>query len=234
MTNAQRFINAYNLLDKAIRNLYGIKGNLGFSEMIRQTSLKNALLKHYKDELYDYSRLRNAIVHNAVGNDAIAEPHTDVVEKLEYILEQVRKPRFVIDVLRQEKVMTVNATDSLQTFLVGSAEDNFTHKPVYDDGKVVGIINPKQVTEAMGEELLHNGCISKEYLMSLTVGRIMTKRSVDYIFESSHLTVVQAVTHFQNNRRLKAILMTEGGDRVAPVLRIITASDAVEFQKQIF
>ena len=40
-------------------------------------------LRKYEDELIDFSRLRNAIVHQSAPDKVIAEPHLDVVEKIE-------------------------------------------------------------------------------------------------------------------------------------------------------
>ena len=47
-SNAERFINAYNRLDKTIRDIYNFKPALSFSDVIRKASEVNYLIKNMK------------------------------------------------------------------------------------------------------------------------------------------------------------------------------------------
>ena len=74
LTNAQRFIQAYNNIDYTIRTRYNLNRSMGFSELIRRSVALNYIVRRYEDDLIDFGRLRNAIVH---GNEdfIMAEPH---------------------------------------------------------------------------------------------------------------------------------------------------------------
>ena len=63
VSNANRFIAAYNSIDSSLRSIYNLKRSLNFSEVIRKTVLLNSVVRKYEDDLIDYGRLRNAIVH---------------------------------------------------------------------------------------------------------------------------------------------------------------------------
>ena len=84
-SNATRFLNAYNILDHSLRNQYNFKRSMAFSDVVRRSVLLNSVIRKYEDDLIDFGRLRNAIVHSGNETDVIAEPHLNVVEKLEKI-----------------------------------------------------------------------------------------------------------------------------------------------------
>ncbi|UZM99664.1 hypothetical protein OL548_06065 [Lysinibacillus sp. MHQ-1] len=59
-------------------------------------------MKKYEDDLRSYADLRNAIVHHRTSiNYVIAEPHTDVVERIEYIDATLAKPTLVGQMFRK-------------------------------------------------------------------------------------------------------------------------------------
>ena len=96
--NATRFIMAYNRLDQGLREIYSIKRTLTFSDMIRKVANVNTVVSKFEEELIDYGRLRNAIVHRS-NDEIIAEPNLEVVEKLEKIARTINTPPRVIDCL---------------------------------------------------------------------------------------------------------------------------------------
>lgn len=81
-SNAMRFLSAFNNIDYTIKTRYNMNRSMGFSEAVRKAVAFNYTVRKYEDDLISYGRLRNAIVHDN-GDFVIAEPHTDVVEKIE-------------------------------------------------------------------------------------------------------------------------------------------------------
>ena len=79
--NAKRFIAAYNRLDQGLREIYSIKRTLTFSDMIRKVANVNTVVSKFEEDLIDYARLRNAIVHKS-GDELIAEPNIEVEDLL--------------------------------------------------------------------------------------------------------------------------------------------------------
>ena len=57
-TNSERFIAAYNRLDKTIRDIYNFKPALTFSDVVRKSAEVNYVVKKYEDDLIDYGRIR--------------------------------------------------------------------------------------------------------------------------------------------------------------------------------
>lgn len=78
--NATEFIASYNKIDAQLRELYGFKPSQPFTDVVRRSAEKNAIVRRYENELADYARLRNAIVHQSTDGRIIAVPCDDVVE----------------------------------------------------------------------------------------------------------------------------------------------------------
>ena len=97
ISNAKRFVQAYNTIDQSLRQRHNIRRSLSFSDMIRKTVVVDYIVRKYEDQLIDYGRLRNAIIHNSNDDFLIAEPHTEVVEEFEKIAALVSAPPKVID-----------------------------------------------------------------------------------------------------------------------------------------
>ena len=89
---AERFINCFNKVDYTLKAKYNFNRSMGFSDLIRRTVALNYVVRKYEDELIDYGRLRNAIVHSSNDKMIIAEPHEDVVEKFEKIEKLINSP----------------------------------------------------------------------------------------------------------------------------------------------
>ena len=85
-SNAKRFINAYNQIDYALRVQHNFKRSMGFSDMIRRAGAINHIVRKYEDDLITFGRLRNAIIHGSNDELLIAEPHEDIVLKIEHSL----------------------------------------------------------------------------------------------------------------------------------------------------
>ena len=100
--NSRRFIKAYNQIDSALRIQGDMKRSISYTEAIRKAARTNSLVAKYEDQLIDFGRLRNAIVHNSNPDLVIAEPHDDVVEEYERdnpdkekLNRSIRKRRFL-------------------------------------------------------------------------------------------------------------------------------------------
>ena len=81
-TNAERFLTAYNNIDYGLRSIYGFKRSMTFSDVVRRSVVLNSVVRKYEDDLIDYGRLRNAIIHQGNHKFIIAEPHDDIVENM--------------------------------------------------------------------------------------------------------------------------------------------------------
>ncbi|MBO5909968.1 MAG: CBS domain-containing protein [Clostridia bacterium] len=231
-SNANRFISAYNAIDSSLRNIYNLKRSLNFSEVIRKTVILNSVVRKYEDDLIDYGRLRNAIVHKGNSNFVIAEPHEDVVEKMEGIAKLIATPPLAYDKISTHEVLCVSSSDLLNTAIKLMTRSGYSNLPVYTENKLVGVLNGQRLMDILGAHLLKGENIQK-FIDKITVGEIIEELGNDhyYCLVDEKVTIEQVMNLFENNNKLLIVLITRQGTEDYPPLGIITKDDIIKMQK---
>jgi hypothetical protein len=96
-SGADVFLSSFNRIEKKLRDELGNPRNMGFSEMVRRLSKqKQGEVKKYEEDLLQIAQLRNAIVHEKIGeNFVIAEPNQWVVSRIRQIEQALLQPETV-------------------------------------------------------------------------------------------------------------------------------------------
>lgn len=232
VSNANRFIAAYNSIDASLRSIYSLKRSLNFSEVIRKTVLLNSVVRKYEDDLIDYGRLRNAIVHKGNSNFVIAEPHVEVVEKMEGIARLIATPPLAYDKISTHEVLCVKVDDILSNAIKLMARSGYSNLPVYTNNKLVGVLNGQRLMDVIGRHLLNGENIQK-FVDRVTVGDIVEELAnvQYYCLADEKITIEQVMNLFENNNKLLIVLITRGGTDEYPPLGIITKDDVIKMQK---
>lgn len=231
-SNAQRFIKAYNAIDYALRVQHNFKRSMGFSDMIRRAVTVNHIVRRYEDDLIDFSRLRNAIIHGGDGEVIIAEPHEDVVVKMEHIARLITTPPKALDILNEKDVYTVECDISIKEVIKIISSSKFSNIPVYKKGELIGIANGQKILNYLGEILLDEKDLN-EYIKTHSIEEVV-QIPVEfnyYMVMNSGVTIDQVLAEFLNNRKLLVIIVTKSGTMHEPPLAIITASDYMVLNK---
>ena len=228
--NAKRFIEAYNRLDLGLREIYNVKRSMSFSDMIRQTSAVSTIIRKYKEDLIDFARLRNVIVHNNTENDIIAEPNEEVVEKLESIARLVTTPPRVIDSIAARSVFCVTVDTKLNYVMTELYKTGYSVVPVYEKNKLIGVINRKMIVDSIGRCIMDGKDIDS--FMNGTVGENMNIAEITSHYEvvPSSITIDNMIYLFQQNRKLGVVIITKNGSYEEEPVGVVVANDTIEMQ----
>ncbi len=231
-TNSMRFLAAFNNIDYALKTRYNFNRSMGFSEAVRKAVAFNYTVRKYEDDLIGYGRLRNAIVH---GNDdfVIAEPHDEVVEKIEKIEKILTTPPRALDVVARRDVLLASSTKSMREVITLIASSGYSNIPVVDKkGQIIGVANGQKILDALGKFLLSGGKCDT-FLDSVKIEDMLSKveNSDYYAFANKDITVEQALELFHKNSKLLAILVTVNGGAAEKPLGIMTAADTMKMNK---
>ena len=231
-TNAKRFVNAFNQIDYALRVQHNFKRSMGFSDMIRRAVSVNHIVRKYEDDLIDYGRLRNAIVHNSNPDEVIAEPHQDVVEKIESLAHLITTPPKAMDVLAEKGVFTVNYDVCIKDVIMKMTSTRYSNIPVYKNGELIGVANGQKILNILGEKLIA-GENAEEYLTSHKIEEIASLPNENnyYMVMPADVTIDRVLAEFLANRKLLVIILTKTGTMHETPLAIITSSDYMELNK---
>lgn len=228
-----RFLDAYNAIDKTLRTQYNYKTTISFSDLIRRCADLNSVIRGHENDLINFARLRNAIVHSSDNNKVIAEPHLDVVELMEKIAALIMTPPLVINVLHQRPVTVIDATRSLYDLIKETGITGHGMIPAYKGNTLIGIVRWRKLIEDLAK-----------ILDTTDLDDFIRKTSIENYLrmypQSGHFTIVrkdisieQALTIFNNNRKIAAILLTDNGTAMERPVGFLTNADIIDLVKII-
>ena len=230
-SNAKRFLDAYNNIDYALKTRYNLNRSMGFSELIRKSVPVNYVVRKYEDDLVDFGRLRNAIIHNSNEEYIIAEPHEEVVEKIEHIDKLLTTPPTALESVAQREVVITYAGKSMREVIKLISSSGFSNIPVYRDKILLGVANGQKILHSFGQYILAGGN-EKTFLDNVQIEDMLSslENSNYYCVKAADCTIEEALNEFDKNHKLLAILFTKKGEPTELPLGIMTGANVVEAQ----
>ncbi len=226
MSNSKRFIDAYNRCDKALHARFGFKPSMPFTDCVRRAASLNAVVRKFEDDLSDYARLRNAIVHKSNSNMTIAEPHDDVTAHFEHIAEILETPPRASTIAHAAEVVSTAAP--LKKAIAVMSKRGFSNMPVIDGGRIAGILTNKSIVCFLADRLDDIANV----LDTATVGDALIVGDV-YFAVTSDCPVDDILNIFEKNRKLTMVIITEGGRSDGKIKGVITVGDLVTVTKML-
>lgn len=228
---ANRFIKAYNQLDYTIKNLYNFKRGMPFSDCVRRAVPLNSVIRKFEDELVDYSRLRNAIVHST-GNDEeiIATPKEEVVKKLEHITKLIATPPRVYDTVCRKDVLCVEHSVTVKEVIGLISKSGYSNLPVYKDGEILGVANGQKILNWIGNKINENENLC-QVIEETKIEDIISSDKNFYTIASKDLTINECLDLFYENRKLLVVLITKNGNYLEIPIGIVTVGDILDINK---
>lgn len=230
--NATLFINSYNKIDAQLRQLYNFKPSQSFSDMVRRSAEENAVIRKYENDLMDFARLRNAIVHQSTDGRIIAVPCDEVVEEMQLIEKLLCTPPKIGDTMKPKKIVSVDDAISVRQAILLIARTNYSNIPVYRGKRMVGIVNNRCVIKALGSVLERGGTLD-EFASSTPVGDILREGDLFtyYKYLSTKDTLQDILSAFEENKKLLAVLVSGHGVMGERIENIVTSADLVEVNR---
>lgn len=231
-SNATRFIEAYNEIDYGLRTIYGFKRSMSFTDVVRRAVMLNSVVRKYEEDLIDFGRLRNAIIHNGNKKYTIAEPHDEVVKEIEFIANLITEPPLALDRVGNKEVVTVDSSITIKRAMEMISRTGYSNLPVYQNEKLIGILNARKLIAVLGNKSIE-GKNLQEVIETTTAGDMLSEMGEDYfyILADKKLTIDTAMNLFENNRKLMVILITGDGKPTGKPLSIISVADVVDMKK---
>ena len=225
LSNGQRFLDAFNGIERILRSRNGADGRPGFVELVRTSK---DLVPRQRNLLRDYADLRNAIVHtSSLNGQLIADPRDDVVRTIEGQMELIERPPKVLDALRLLPPHVFQASDSIIAFLnIVKPPTYFSQAPVTASDRRIELVTTNAVARWIAEswESPH-GVILEES----SIARILAfKEPSDRVeIRARDLKVVEAWRIFSGEAGdpPAAILITQSGRDTETPLGLCVPAD---------
>lgn len=230
--NARRFIISYNNIDQSLRAQYDLSKSSSYTEVIRRASRMNAFVKKYEDQLVDYGRLRNAIVHSFNENMVIAEPHLDVVEEYERLAKVICTPPLAVDTVCNKDIKTINHDATVAEVVQNIYKSGNSNWPVYKDGMLIGVANSRRLIKEIGKKVYEKRDIN-EFLQNTKIEDAISNFGEDnyYTITNKNVTLDKILQLFSENRKLSLIILTETGSLLEQPIGVIAIADIMDVNK---
>ncbi len=236
VSNADRFLNAYSTIEHEMERILNLKEHRRFFELVDRSARANPVIERYRFDLREYSELRNAIVHDRSGGEIIAEPVTEVVEKIERIAALLMEPPKVAP-LFLKKVLTLSGNYSVSKAIRELSRMSYTQAPVYLDNQLIGLVTSNMIVKWMGICLINNKeeVNLHETLLIDVIEKAGHENDYQFIAVNQSLFDVPDIFYRwqQEGRKLEAVFITQHGDPDEPLLGIITNRDLPVVQREI-
>jgi predicted transcriptional regulator len=228
-----RFLTAYNQLDDCLRKEFDSVKFEPHSVLLRKKAGRSMDFKQRLHELSRFAELRNSIVHwHGVTRDeqAIAEPHLEIVARYERLVQSMLKP------LKAHAVtipMNTIYTTTLDHYALSVIRDMhakvYTHVPVMEDKRLFGVFSENTILSylAVNEIVGADPTIKIREFRDFIPLRAHKSETFKFIPRNASLAEVTALFResLQNKERLGAVFMTTNGKETEDVLGMITAWD---------
>ena len=232
LTNSKRFIRTYNQIDAALRVQGDMKRSISYTEAVRKAARTNSFVAKYEDQLIDYGRLRNAIVHNSDPDITIAEPHTEVVEEYEKIAKLICTPPLAVKTVCKKVVSTIEYNVKLKEVIEYGFKTGFSNIPIFKEGMLIGVANGQKIIDVLGKKIYEKKDLC-DYIENTTIEDVIKEFSNDnyYTIAPETITLDKVLNLFTENRRLLVVLITKTGTLLEPPVGIIVLSDIMDINK---
>lgn len=229
-----RFLSSYNEIDRFLRQSCKAGENAWFQEALDDAATRNATVRRFKDELKNYGRLRNAIVHNYHDDETIATPHERVVKRIETLKGYLVKPPVVKDHFKQE-VLTCTLDTPVVQAVKRMSVAKYSQIPVYQGNEFHALLTTDTVARWFAATFDRDGGVLDETLVETVLRHAETTENCIVLGQGHSLFDIldQFSAAARDGRRLDAILITADGTKRHRPLAIITPSDVPTFFKTI-
>jgi hypothetical protein len=223
--NADRFIKAFNEIEQHLRSQIGRDTRHPFPEVVKVAAGINSVVRRYKDELLQYARLRNAIVHELGTNSVfIADPREAACFGIEDLRAKILCPKILRDMLPYAPLRVFDSATSLSQALAYMKEQNFSQVIARSERYV--ILSCEGVAHWLEAKSLENTVFLSQALMKDV---LCFEPEDTYRYLKADDTVERALEVFTNDigKRVFSILVTEKGNATEKPITIITPWDFV-------
>lgn len=235
ISNADRFLNAYAIIENRLRKILRSRRHVGFVGMVEDARRRNSIVHRFRDDLKEFAVLRNAIVHDRADDvHVIAEPHLWAVKRIERIAELLEIPPKVMPLFKRA-VIKLRVEDPIANCVREMYKRDISKLPVYDVSSFFGVITARCIARWLGA-CVHDEIFSTRETAISEVMHFSEDRD-NFRFIGRSATLFEAVHEFKKfanqGKRLEALLITHNGRESEKLLGIMTIRDVPAALKEI-
>jgi predicted transcriptional regulator len=224
---AEEFLHLLNQIDEYLKQRVKRHEGRGFMMRLDIAARQDPVLQRFKEELREFSELRNAIVHyRDFPASVIAEPTEEALDRLRQIVEQILDPPKLIPTFAGA-VRCFRPDEPLREAMGFMNNKGYSQLPVYDGAQMFLLTTDgiARWTLAQPEACIDFSTRKVADVLPLEKPGIFRLQRGDATVESARRAFHEALA---KGIKLRAILITRDSQPADKLLGIITASDVLQ------
>lgn len=234
-----KLINLFKELEEVIKNECKKNGivtdekNIGY--LIKVLSEKNSAVKKHKEELNFIRDVRNLNSHNKVDKDKyVVYPNPEINIRLKNIINEIKNPPMIYDskmCIKRQNMYCRNIDDSVYETIKTMSEKLFTHVPIFEENKLVGIFSENTLLDIVR---LETGILIDEKTNFSSIKESLkidnhSMESFEFISRRKNIYDVEDLfkNYFSSHKRVGCVYITENGRKEENILGMLTAWDVL-------
>jgi len=234
--NAELFLQKYRVLEGLLEKRYD--GEKMSSSSVVMEYIRDPDSAPVRVDLDLIREIRNILSHNA-GPDggAVVQPSAAMIERLDQIIDHVKRVQPAKDFgTAADKILFAHPNDSVQDVMRNMRSHGYSHVPVTDKGKLIGIFSIKCLFDYLAE----NGLSSLNQTTRIRdLGgniRIDNRRGERYLFVPEDTSIIRVRSafrsHGERDNRLRVVFVTQNGSPSEKIICMLSPWDVLNEQKQ--
>jgi len=233
--NSDRFLAAFTAIESDMNKRIKSDRYISYSELVRRMANLDRGYHKFQRYLEEFGDLRNAIVHERIDGEVIAEPHLKIVEEIEQIASVLTQPERVKDVFLK-KVYTVSEETPLKDAVTLLDNSKYSKIPVYDThNHFKGLLTTDAITHFLLKNIAETHCAFPNASVKDVIALDPKDRNVAFI--SQNTTLISVIAEFERHlslgKRLQEIIITQDGALNQKPIGIITVADLALIYEKI-
>ena len=227
-SNAQEFLDKYKYLETTVRRKYNLKNYKDSPIVFLQNQSE---FYDIYNELEYCRQLRNLISHNPRVYDGV-QPSRSLIELLENTTNKVLNPPLAIDkAIQRSAVLCAKMSDNVLPVMKEMSEKTYTHVPIIDDGRVIGVFSENTVFSYLVDEEIVGIEPTTTFEDLGNFLPLESHRAESFRFISKKTLLRDVVKLFDDavkeGDRIGLVMITKSGKQEDKLMGIITAWDIV-------
>ncbi len=226
MPNIDEYLTTFSEIETHLARAAAADGYLSPVALVRRLERTNRAVRVHADDICKFAELRNVLVHERRNGKVLAQPTDETVADIKKIAQALNNPPRVIplfdrEVVSLEKHAPIGAAVSIMRKL------SLSQIPITSGSEIVGLLTAETVARWLAAEL-------SEEIVSLTetaIEAVLPHAESDdqHKVLAPRASLYDALQLFEDysksGKNLHAILVTNNGKQVMPILGIMTTFD---------
>jgi predicted transcriptional regulator len=226
--NYSVFMGKCNTINAYLVKKYNLYQKATFGRALIESKKQDTVVQHYWEDLQIFLELRNLLAHKQYGEEVLASPSQEVIQRISEIQQKIVDPTH-IGMLFKQSVISFDINDSLGEALEIVRKHDYTQFPIFYNRELVGLLSENGITRWLSRNIENNGLSVKDTKIYEVLN--MEECKLSFSFISPLASVYEVETKFangyKNNNKNLVLLVTnmQNPHEASDLIAIITYAD---------